>query len=156
MADREINSVCCGDRGSIFTGAHAAPATSSSAESRVALNLASIKKTTIYFNSVALRVKWEKIAKPKPRWCIVKSGVYGQSVVSEDFVHRCTLNSCFYMWLNKLSCIGENCLFSYLLTHEFDTKSIVLLTFSCLYNPLCYSVLSILTDPRQRRSLVWN
>lgn len=44
MADREVNSVFYGDSGIIFTVAHAAPITSSSADSRVAFNRASIKK----------------------------------------------------------------------------------------------------------------
>lgn len=52
MADREVNSVFYMDSGIIFTVAHAASAMSSSADSRVALNRASIKKTTIYFNKV--------------------------------------------------------------------------------------------------------
>lgn len=52
MADREINSVFYGDSGIIFMVAYAAPATSNPADSRVALNRASIKKTTLYFNKV--------------------------------------------------------------------------------------------------------
>lgn len=49
MADRGVKFVFHGDSGIFFTVAHAAPATSSSVDSRVALNRASIKKENNLF-----------------------------------------------------------------------------------------------------------